>query len=225
MKSQKSIHETDEFLVVSDIASPEFEEVIDIYLQAFPENERQPLDKIKRRVATNEYSLLVVKRGNTVVGFSLLYVFDDLRFGLLDYMTIREEYGNLGIGAELFRQTYEYFKKGNPSRNFLLLEVEHPAYGSVSERALRLRRIRFYERLGVRTVANFEYLLPPMSDNRPTEMLLMVYAGNNSIDIDQNTLKDILVAVYEKVYNRKLGDPYLSRMLGMLSSNSRIKLE
>jgi hypothetical protein len=85
MKLQKSIRETEKFLVVSDTTSPEFAEVIEIYLQAFPENERQPLDKIKRRVATKEYSLFVLKRGNIVVGFSLLYGFDDLRFGLSDY--------------------------------------------------------------------------------------------------------------------------------------------
>jgi len=224
MKPHKSVRETEEFIIVSDIASAELNDVIDIYLEAFPDNERQPSDKIKRRIADSEYDLLVVKTNNVVVGFALYYVFEHLFFGLFDYMAVRKEYRNLGLGSKLFYRTYEHFKKGNPSGKFLLFEIENPAYGTASERSLRVRRQKWYERLGATSIASFEYLMPPMSGNYPTEMLLMVYAGDDQIDINEDTLRRMLIAVYDEVYERKADDPYLRRMLKRLSGNSGIQL-
>ena len=224
MKSHKSVRETEEFITVSDIASPELKDVIEIYYEAFPENEREPPDKIKRRIMDSEYDLLVVKRNNTVVGFSLLYVFERLFFGLFHYMAVRKECRNLGIGSRLFCKTYEHFEKATPSGKFLLLEVEDPAYGTPSERSLRLRRQKWYERLGASTIVNFEYFLPPMSADYPTEMLLMVYAGHDQIDVNEDVLRRMLIAVYEEVYGRRADDPYLRRMLKSLGTNSRIQL-
>ena len=122
-----------EFNIVSDISSKDFTEAMEIYLEAFPENERQPLAKIKYRVEHGHYRLIIAKRNKSVAGFSLLCPFTDLNFGLLDYMAVQKDQRSLGIGSKLFAKTLEFLKQGIPS-SFLLLEVEDPAFGNPSER-------------------------------------------------------------------------------------------
>ena len=208
-----------EFSVVLDIASAEFKDAMEIYLEAFPDNERQPLDKIKYRVEQGYSSLIIAKRDKAVAGFSLLCPFRDLHFGLLDYMAVEKGQRSLGTGSKLFAKTYEFLKK-DASSSFLLLEIEDPALGSSPERAMRLGRVRFYERLGARVVANFRYLLPPLAGNSPTNMLLMVYAEGNQVTLDSEALADFVTAVYGKVYERDEDDPYLRQILENLARSS-----
>lgn len=224
MKSHESPHGTEEFAVVSDIASPELRDVLDIYHEAFPNSERQPTDEIKRRIVDGRYGLLVAKTDNVVVAFALYYVFERLSFGLFDYMAVRKEYRNLEIGSRLFLRTYEHFGGRNPSSKLMLFEIENPAYGSTSERSLRLRRLRWFERLGAKRIANFEYLMPPMSGDRPTEMLLMVYSRDDQQGMNSDTLRQMVKAIYDEVYGREADDPYLRRMLQGLADTSRIQL-
>lgn len=209
--------------MLSDTSSPEFKAAMDIYTEAFPENERQTLEKVEYRVRHKKYSLIVVKRDNVIVGFSLFYPFRDMDFVLGDYMAVRKDYRNLGIGSKLFRKAYELFKMDNPG-GFLLAEVEDPTCGSIAERHIRLRRVRLYERLGARVILNFEYLLPPISGQYPTKMLLMVYAEDNRVSISAEVLRNILIAIYREVYDRDIEDPYLKKMLLSLSGSSKIQV-
>lgn len=217
------LNEMLEFNVVSDFSSAEFKDAVEIYLEAFPENERQPLDKIKYRVEHEYYSTIIVKRDKAVAGFSLLCPFRDLHFGLLDYIGVEKAQRNLGIGSKLFQKTYELLNGEAPS-SILLLEVEDPACGSQTESSMRHRRVQFYERLGARVVPNFRYILPPMAGNSPTDMLLMVYAGGNPVVIDTKSLANIVIAVYGKVYERGEDDRYLCQMLRNLTRSSGIDI-
>jgi len=220
---RKNINQLDKFIMLSDVSSSEFAEAMDIYVQAFPKNERQSLDKIAYRVKHNYCKLIIVK-STTVVGFSLFYPFDELQFALLDYMAIRQEYRNLGIGSRLFQKTYELFAKEAPISSFLLLEVEDPTGGRFSERRTRLERVKFYEKLGARVIRNFKYLLPPMSSKYPTEMLLMIYSEKKQWEINSNNLRNILIALYEVVYERRPGDPYLIKMLDSLTCRGKFHM-
>lgn len=218
MKSNQWMHENNHFETVSDIMSQEFKSAMQIYFEAFPENERQHLDIIQRMIMDEKYNLVVVKRDHVVVGFSLFYVFEHLNFGLFNYMAISRDYRNHGIGSKLFHKTYECFREVATLGSFLLLEIEDPNYGSVAERSICLRRLKFYERLGARVITNFKYILPPLSESYPTKMLIMVYAGGNEVEITSADLKSILVAIYSEVYDRGPHDPYLRQMLDNLVS-------
>lgn len=198
--------------MVSDISSADFIHAMEIYLESFPENERQPLDKIKYRVQQGFYKLITAKRDKAMAGFSLLCPFRDLHFGLLDYMGVAKDHRNLGIGSRLFRKTCKSLKRDAPS-DFLLLEVEDPACGAEAAKALRLRRVSFYERLGAVVVANFRYIMPPLAGNSPTDMLLMVYPASDQVSMTSEALADVVTAVYEKVYEKGTDDIYLCEML------------
>ena len=201
-----------EFNITSDSSSTEFRDALEIYMEAFPDNERQPLAKIKYRVEHANYGLIIAQRNKSVAGFSLLCPFTDLNFGLLDYMAVQKDQRSLGIGSKLFAKTLEFLKQDIPS-SFLLLEVEDPALSSSLERVARLRRVRFYQKLGAKVVTNFRYLMPPLSGNSPTNMLLTVYTGSNRVALNSQSLAHIVTAIYLKVYEGDEDDPYLGQML------------
>jgi GNAT superfamily N-acetyltransferase len=207
-----------DFSIVSDTSSIDFKEAMGIYLQAFPDNERQPADKIKSRVEHGYYSLIIAKRNKSVAGFSLLFPFIDLNFGLLDYMAVQKEQQGFGIGSKLFDKTFELLRQDIPT-SFLLLEVEDPAFGDPLEKDTRFRRVKFYRKLGAKAVTNFRYLMPPLSGNSPTNMLLMVYMGSKLMALNPQSLLHIVTAIYSKVYERDEDDPYLGQMLENLPDN------
>jgi len=200
------------FNIVSDTSSTEFRDAMGIYSDAFPDNERQPLAKIKYRVEHGNYSLIIAQKNKSVAGFSLLCPFKDLNFSLLDYMAVQKDQSSLGIGSKLFAKTMEFLKLDIPS-SFLLLEVEDPASGGPLERVARLRRVRFYQKLGAKVLTNFRYLMPPLAGNSPTNMLLMVYTGSNQVALNSQSLAHIVTAIYLEVYERDEDDQYLGQML------------
>lgn len=207
-----------DFTITSDSSSTEFQDAMELYSEAFPDNERQPLAKIKYRVEHGYYSLIMAKINWSVAGFSLLCPFTDSNFGLLDYIAIQKEQRGLGVGSKLFNKTWECFQQISPS-SFLVLEVEDPAFSSPSERVMCLRRVRFYQELGAKIVTNFRYLMPPMAGNSATNMLLMVYTGNNRVALNSQILANIVTQLYSKVYERYDDDPYLGQMLKNLPDN------
>jgi ribosomal protein S18 acetylase RimI-like enzyme len=118
-----------DFDIISDTSSKDFKEVMGIYLEAFPDNERQTVEKVKYRVEHGNYSLIITRKNKLVAGFSLLCLFTDLNFGLLDYMAVQEDQRGLGIGSKLFAKTIEFLRSDLHS-SFLLLEVEDPSIGN-----------------------------------------------------------------------------------------------
>ncbi len=200
-----------EFIIESNTSSKNFEDVMGIYLEAFPDNERQTEDKIKYRVEHGNYNLIIAQRNKSVAGFSLVFPFTDLNFGLLDYMAVQKDQRGLGVGSKLLAKTLEFLKQDVTS-GFLILEVEDPAFGSVLERAARLRRVRFYQKLGAKVVTNFKYLMPPLAGDSPTNMLLMIYAEDDRMLLNPQTLTNIVTDIYSRVYERGEDDLYLGQM-------------
>ena len=61
--------------------------------------------------------------------------------------------------------------------------------------------------------------MPPLAGSSPTNMLLMVYTGNNRVALNSQSLAHIVTAIYLKVYERDEDDPYLGQMLENLPDN------
>jgi ribosomal protein S18 acetylase RimI-like enzyme len=201
-----------QFQTVSDSSCKDYSDSIAIYLEAFPKNERQTVEKLKSRIDTGHSKMLVAKSDGSVVGVSLLCNFKDLNFGLLDYMAVQKTVRNMGIGSKLFSKTYDLLEIDMPG-GLLWLEVDDPAYGSPSEKTIRWRRIKFYQRLGTKIISDFKYFMPPINGDTPTNMLLMTYPGSKIAVIGHELLSCVLAAIYSKVYEKDKDDPYLCKML------------
>ena len=119
---------------------------LDIYLTYFPPQETRPLEKtISMIKKDNNYHIIATLQDNKVIGISLLYLFPSLKFGLLDYMAIINEFQRKGIGTKLFSFTFKIFSSKIPDGIGLLMEIQKDNVQKISENEVRKRRIKFYK--------------------------------------------------------------------------------
>jgi hypothetical protein len=158
-------------------------------------------------VCRSDYRVLLLKRDDRVIGFSIVFLPQKESFGLLEYMAVGMNYRNQGKGGEIFRQSTQ---AGRPLP--VLLEVDSNREES-ADRELRTRRLKFYRRLGCLRLAGLHYILPLPGSGRPPEMDLMVYSPETLHHIDKSELKRWLEVVYEDVYHCPSDDPRIDEML------------
>ena len=136
--------------------------VEDIYMEAFPENERKPFSMLMDGQKKGNVEILVAEleedktgenpntpdgkhefwdRGKCAVGELILAKHADVV--LLDYFAVNAAFRGRGIGALLLRKLQEYCKGKR-----LLLEIESTKVEAENKKQ-RLSRKAFYERCGL----------------------------------------------------------------------------
>ena len=116
--------------------------ILDLYLEAFPPEERKQFSMIERKAAMGSMEILVLREGKRRIGLAIMAFEDDLV--LLDYFAIAPEYRGMGYGTDavlLLRELYS-------DRQFFL-EIEEPVDGAPN-RDERLRRKKFYLQNGMK---------------------------------------------------------------------------
>lgn len=117
--------------------------------EAFPENERKPLEEIRDLISAGCYDLFGLYEGCALLGYASVMKRPDVDYVLLDYLGVTATRRNGGLGAELIRRLEAQYA-GCPG---ILTEAETPVPGnSEADNALRLRRIGFYQRCGFHPV-------------------------------------------------------------------------
>jgi len=93
---------------IRNLTPMQFEELHNIYVSTFPlESNKQIevfINHIKEMLRDdNRYHLYAaLEEGGTMIGISLLYVFEYLKMALLDYMAVITNFRKRGIGRSLF---------------------------------------------------------------------------------------------------------------------------
>ena len=77
---------------LSNLKDNEFIEAINIYLDSFPANERQPVSLIKDRIENGQSKLHLGYKNKKIVCIALLWHFRDSDFVLLDYLAVDKKY-------------------------------------------------------------------------------------------------------------------------------------
>jgi len=191
------------FSEIKDINHKDFEEAIRIYEDSFPLNERQSIDTIKKRIEGNLYQMFIGRSKDKVVFMALLYPLKNTDFILLDYMVTDKNFRNKGMGTEFIKNIL-----GKITPKYLILEVENPRSGNNKEQ--REKRADFYKRLGAKEMKDVRYILPPLSDNIPTEMILMVLPEYGGGKMDSSLVKKLIVQMYKELYDRNENDDLLN---------------
>lgn len=186
----------------------DFKKAIEIYTESFPSNERHPPHTIKERVDKGLYRVFVGHLENEVAFMALFWPLRDTDFILFDYMAVKRNYQNKGIGTKFMKSIIDTLGMKD---KYLILEVENPDYGDNKEQ--RKRRVEFYTRHGARKMKNVRYILPPLSGNTPTEMILMVLPEYNGGKIPGMLVKKIIIQIYKELYNRNENDPLLNSFI------------
>lgn len=109
---------------------------------AFPESELKPLWAIEQMLSEGEYRPWGLFDGEELVGEAFLWTHVP-RFALFDYLCVRADRRNDGLGALLIEKLLEA-ERGN----VVFGEAEIPQYAP--DREMAERRLEFYRRCGVR---------------------------------------------------------------------------
>jgi GNAT superfamily N-acetyltransferase len=201
-------HRSIEFCEIKDEFSEEFTEAMRIYLDSFPENERRPVASLEREISSEKSRLVIGKIDGKVAFMSLLHPVKGTSFLLCDYMAIAEGYRNLGIGERFLKNVFSIL--ADIEFSYFLGEVENPY---LDKDELKMRRVRFFKRMGMKELKDVRYLLPPLQETHPTEMILMVLCKTEANCLKGEELREILIRIFRNVYGREEDDEILAEIL------------
>ncbi|MGH9985307.1 MAG: GNAT family N-acetyltransferase [Nitrososphaeraceae archaeon] len=196
---------------IRNLTHTDFEELRNIYVSTFPLENAKQLDIYFNHIydmLRNDYRyhLYAAVEGRSIIGISLLYIFEYLKMALLDYMAVMPNFQRLGIGRKLFEFTNNELNRFIPDNIGMLLEVPKENVSDPDEWLRRKRRIQFYSTLGVKVLKSVNYLLPIQIDGDVEEMYLMIKLSKNITWISKKSIVDFINSVYTDVYEYRRTD-------------------
>ncbi len=128
---------------------PEYKEVRNLYLTAFPKEERMPWRMVMRMTKKGSLETVAYYDDSTLVGLSMCAENGDQVF--LFYLAVTTEIRNKGYGSQIIRELKERY----PGKVLFLdserLDPEAPNNDQ------RIRRMAFYERNGIHQTGAFTH--------------------------------------------------------------------
>lgn len=121
-----------------------------LYVSAFPANERKPFSLLRRRQRQGRSEILVVREGVEPLGF--MVTVEHLDMVMLDYFAIRPDVRGRGAGKAAFALLQE-----SCTAERLFLEIERPMPGAENLRE-RERRKAFYLQSGMQESGIFVHI-------------------------------------------------------------------
>jgi GNAT superfamily N-acetyltransferase len=205
---------------IRNLTHTDFEELRNIYVSTFPLENAKQLDIYINHIYDmlrndNRYHLYAAVEDRSIIGISLLYIFEYLKMALLDYMAVMPNFQRLGIGRKLFEFTNNELNRFIPDNIGMLLEVPKENVSDPDEWLRRKRRIQFYSTLGVKVLKSVNYLLPIQIDGDVEEMYLMIKLSKNITWISKKSIVDFINSVYTDIYDYRRTD-LLSRTIANL---------
>ena len=204
---------------IKNLTHKEFEELSNIYLSTFPLENAKNLEIYLNHIYDmlkndSKYHLYVALEDSSMIGISLLYIFEDLKMALIDYMAVIPTFQQRGVGGQLFEFTSNELNRLLPDNIGMLLEAPKKDVSDSYERLRRKRRIQFYSRLGVKVLKGVNYLLPIQVDSNVEEMYLMIKLSKNITKIPKKNIINFIDSVYTDVYDCRKDD-----LLSITSAN------
>ena len=199
-----------DFVELTEVDSPEYSQAIEIYEEAFPLAERQPVSIIRHRISSGLYKAYIGRLEETkeVVVLAFLWPFKDSNFILLDYLAVKKSIRGQNVGSAYLISMIQVLK---PQQKYLLIEVDNPKFAPNEDEATR--RIAFYQRNGARLMKDLRYLLPPAQGNEPTEMMLMIFPQYKTPQIEAYLVRNLIIQLYREAWERGVDDPYLNEFI------------
>ena len=177
-----------QLIKVTSQASPHWDSLVSIYLDAFPIDERRPLESIAHLLATEpRYAMYAIcdedarRTSGDALGLLTTWSFDE--FVYVEHFAISSSLRSQGYGTEALSTFIQSQQKP------LILEAEPP-----TDETTR-RRIRFYERHGL-TLFDFPYVQPAYTaESQPVPLCLM-----GTLDPAVTPLAQVSRVLHSEVY-------------------------
>ncbi len=186
----------------------------EIYLDAFPPAERVPFADLVARDASGAARVDVVGGDDgEVVGIVASRPLATPGWSHLEYIAVSRARRGGGIGAAIWAVVLGRVREAGGA---VLLEIENPYAPGVdpAERVVRLRRQRFYTRLGARLLRVPAFAAPDASGpgRPPIPMLLMAAPGGRAA-LPADAARRLVADLYRTAYGRDATDPLVARAL------------
>jgi hypothetical protein len=200
---------------VQSEADPTLANWLAAYERSFPIEVLLPRDVIMAQISEvsrapsgeNDFHVTAAMDGEAVVGGAMFTFLGRTSVGLLSYIFTGSERRGNGIGTWLYDRVVSVLRadatRRNRSLRGLVSEVEREDLAALpSEREERIRRLRFFTRVGARILAGVNYLQPPLhSGEEPLPMYLMFDAvGSGRPTLSSRRVLALVADIYRVAY-------------------------
>lgn len=187
------------FHSLTDAAEPIFQDILAIYNEAFPDDQRMSHGRLANLLARRALHITACAGAGETVGFAAYLRPPGHRFSWLEYFAVRRDRRGAGIGSALFRWTAAAAVHGAAG---MLLEIEPPETAAGDEeRALRLARRSFYQRLGCLVLPGLEYAMWTPHGDIPMELLF--YPGEERVPAAAEERSRLYAMIHQAVADRR----------------------
>ncbi len=169
--------------IIKDTTAPEFTLVKDLYMSAFPDEERRDLTEWEACITAGTTRLYVFYWNNEFAGFLTTWRFNT--FTYVEHFAISGHLRGQGVGSIAMKRCLEDVK------DQMVLEVEKPTDETTN------RRVRFYEHLGFHLCLD-GYDAPAYPGKpKPVAMSLMAYPDALTKEGSQDVQRVLANDVYK----------------------------
>lgn len=184
-----------------------------IYLDGFPPHERAEFSELVESVETGTRWFFGATRAEILLGFATLVPNVARGVHLLEYLAVARAIRNEGIGGQLLDDLVRQLR-AQDATHALVIEAEAEDGGDEAERALRRRRIAFYQRHGAQLIPGTEwYRAPNANDAGSTAMKLMWLALDTTCGLPpKNQVRDCVRGIYTRDYGLPPKHPLMQAM-------------
>lgn len=151
-----------------------WQEIEEIYLMSFPDEERRPLEDLRALSENDEspFAMLKIMDDGNVAGLLSYWDFGEFRY--VEHFAIKSAIRSKGTGSAALNEFIAM------SATPVVLEVERPGSNDMAD-----RRIGFYRRHGFETLDEYDYVQPPYSPGLPAVPLLLMTTDAAATDPDK----------------------------------------
>jgi GNAT superfamily N-acetyltransferase len=178
------------------------EQFKNIYLNAFPANERRPIENLLNDLNSGNYSIYLYLAEEKVEALACIYTPKNHKLTLLDYFAVVAEQRGKGLGGVFFRNLIEIITGLDKT---LLLEVEDPAFGD--DAIQKTKRIQFYQKNGAALITNYHYILPDLDGMGQKTQMKIMFAPESAIN--SRDFEHFISDIFKNLYFRESKDQTL----------------
>ena len=185
-------------LHVQELNLNEIKEIYYSYMQeAFPQSELRPYANIEMLTLKGNYICYGLYEDDKLLAYAYFSRTEDGRYSLLDYYAVLKELRGTGIGSRFFPLLREKMH----DMDGVLIEVESvESTDNEDEKALRRRRIAFYEKNGC-VMTHVKCLLYGV------DFCIMMLPIQKAVPDDAHVLSEL-----ERIYHTMFDDALYSRV-------------
>jgi len=166
-----------------------------IYIDSFPEWEREANETILKRLKTKEYEAFIDIIDSEVVAFAILDVNRVLNYALIAFLAVTQKQCGYGLGSQLALYVIKYFQT-QCTVQWLFIEAKE-------------RQALLYEKLGFKKIT-LDYRVPKFNSLESVPMNLMLITQK---DLSADILSKIIEDIFHRGYALDANDVRIKQQL------------